>query len=816
MAGKFSWDEYFAHTNPGCNAGSSPNVADAIRRNAGPADAAEGAPPAEEAPQPRNGPSLGEDATRTPGKKPYMLHAGLAHSEVVPELPRAPRKPAFVIQVPASVAPEPVQETPAPTAETPRAPENAIQDIFAAEQEVETVEPVLSSEAVEAALSTWAELAGIDPRAEARESVEGDDDEQEEPELEVEAPEPLAASEDGPDEEPENEPELEPVTEELVETAEPAADVEEPKVYELEPIEGSAAQEIEVSEPVAEAEVVVENVAEQEVAIEAEADEQATIVAEVETEADAELAPVAEAEVVVENVAEQEVAIESEADEQATIVAEVEAEPNAEVAPEPELELAAAAQAESEPTAEAEIEQPTAELESNEVVSMQSLIEEAEALAPERVADAVAEAEERFSQVYELAQTASLDEALTQAAASLETTADPDRETIEQILKSALRAGASSVYFQPTVEDVEVRHRVDGDVQTVQSLQTINYQGVLAHLRTLAGMECDQQNDGQFSISLEDHMVAVKLTTHPTVFGPRVTLHVYEKAAGPRPLEDLGLDDHNLSLLRGMIHQPHGLVLVAGPAESGRTTTLYSALQELSHSGRNVLTCEYLVECAIDGVGHSEVGPAAGVDLATQLRSTLAQEPDVIMVGEIRDRATAELAIGAALEGCLVMSSMTAPDAGGAIARLIELGVDPFLLSACLVGVTGQRLVKALCRQCAAKAPGSDDQRLLSAVLGSSFAPIIYKAVGCPECLGSGFRGRIPVHEVLPISPRVASLIAGRASVSQMREAAVDCGYRPLQVDVVRHVIAGETTLAEATRLVSFEGPVAPEILKVA
>ncbi len=774
MAGKFSWDEYFAHTNPGCNAGSSPNVADAIRRNAGPADAAEGAPPAEEAPQPRNGPSLGEDATRTPGKKPYMLHAGLAHSEVVPELPRAPRKPAFVIQVPASVAPEPVQETPAPTAETPRAPENAIQDIFAAEQEVETVEPVLSSEAVEAALSTWAELAGIDPRAEARESVEGDDDEQEEPELEVEAPEPLAASEDGPDEEPENEPELEPVTEELVETAEPAADVEEPKVYELEPIEASAAQEIEVSEPVAEAEVVVENVA------------------------------------------EQEVAIESEADEQATIVAEVEAEPNAEVAPEPELELAAAAQAESEPTAKAEIEQPTAELESNEVVSMQSLIEEAEALAPERVADAVAEAEERFSQVYELAQTASLDEALTQAAASLETTADPDRETIEQILKSALRAGASSVYFQPTVEDVEVRHRVDGDVQTVQSLQTINYQGVLAHLRTLAGMECDQQNDGQFSISLEDHMVAVKLTTHPTVFGPRVTLHVYEKAAGPRPLEDLGLDDHNLSLLRGMIHQPHGLVLVAGPAESGRTTTLYSALQELSHSGRNVLTCEYLVECAIDGVGHSEVGPAAGVDLATQLRSTLAQEPDVIMVGEIRDRATAELAIGAALEGCLVMSSMTAPDAGGAIARLIELGVDPFLLSACLVGVTGQRLVKALCRQCAAKAPGSDDQRLLSAVLGSSFAPIIYKAVGCPECLGSGFRGRIPVHEVLPISPRVASLIAGRASVSQMREAAVDCGYRPLQVDVVRHVIAGETTLAEATRLVSFEGPVAPEILKVA
>ncbi len=774
MAGKFSWDEYFAHTNPGCNAGSSPNVADAIRRNAGPADAAEGAPPAEEAPQPRNGPSLGEDATRTPGKKPYMLHAGLAHSEVVPELPRAPRKPAFVIQVPASVAPEPVQETPAPTAETPRAPENAIQDIFAAEQEVETVEPVLSSEAVEAALSTWAELAGIDPRAEARESVEGDDDEQEEPELEVEAPEPLAASEDGPDEEPENEPELEPVTEELVETAEPAADVEEPKVYELEPIEASAAQEIEVSEPVAEAEVVVENVA------------------------------------------EQEVAIESEADEQATIVAEVEAEPNAELAPEPELELAAAAQAESEPTAEAEIEQPTAELESNEVVSMQSLIEEAEALAPERVADAVAEAEERFSQVYELAQTASLDEALTQAAASLETTADPDRETIEQILKSALRAGASSVYFQPTVEDVEVRHRVDGDVQTVQSLQTINYQGVLAHLRTLAGMECDQQNDGQFSISLEDHMVAVKLTTHPTVFGPRVTLHVYEKAAGPRPLEDLGLDDHNLSLLRGMIHQPHGLVLVAGPAESGRTTTLYSALQELSHSGRNVLTCEYLVECAIDGVGHSEVGPAAGVDLATQLRSTLAQEPDVIMVGEIRDRATAELAIGAALEGCLVMSSMTAPDAGGAIARLIELGVDPFLLSACLVGVTGQRLVKALCRQCAAKAPGSDDQRLLSAVLGSSFAPIIYKAVGCPECLGSGFRGRIPVHEVLPISPRVASLIAGRASVSQMREAAVDCGYRPLQVDVVRHVIAGETTLAEATRLVSFEGPVAPEILKVA
>jgi len=247
MAGKFSWDEYFAHTNPGCNAGSSPNVADAIRRNAGPADAAEGAPPAEEAPQPRNGPSFGEDATRTPGKKPYMLHAGLAHSEVVPELPRAPRKPAFVIQVPASAAPEPVQETAAPTAETVQAPESLTQDIFAAEQEVEVVEPVLSSEEVEAALSTWAELAGVDPRAEAPEPEE--DEDQEEPELEADAPEVEAASEEAPEEQPDEEPELEPVMEESSEPSceqedlvAPVADAQEQTVYELEPVEEAHAE----------------------------------------------------------------------------------------------------------------------------------------------------------------------------------------------------------------------------------------------------------------------------------------------------------------------------------------------------------------------------------------------------------------------------------------------------------------------------------------------------------------------------------------------------------------------------------------------
>jgi type II secretory ATPase GspE/PulE/Tfp pilus assembly ATPase PilB-like protein len=270
-------------------------------------------------------------------------------------------------------------------------------------------------------------------------------------------------------------------------------------------------------------------------------------------------------------------------------------------------------------------------------------------------------------------------------------------------------------------------------------------------------------------------------------------------------LEDLGMQPTKLAMFRSMIARPYGLLLVTGPTGSGKTTTLYAALRELRQSGKNIMTCEDPVEYELEGVSQSQVNEKIGLTFAAQLRAILRQDPDVVLVGEIRDSETAQTAIRAALTGHLVLSTLHCTDAPGAIPRLLDMEVNPYLLSTSLIGVTAQRLIRTLCVECSQPAESGPDLEMLASVVGQSAVSRVRRAVGCEVCFQSGYRGRAAVHEIFPVGQAVASAIANREPLPVLRNLGAAFGYEPLQVDAVRRVLAGETTLEEARRTIAFE-----------
>ena len=255
-------------------------------------------------------------------------------------------------------------------------------------------------------------------------------------------------------------------------------------------------------------------------------------------------------------------------------------------------------------------------------------------------------------------------------------------------------------------------------------------------------------------------------------------------------------------MFRELISKPYGLFLVAGPTGSGKTTTLYSAISELRKNGSNIMTCEDPIEYQIDGVSQAEVDEGSGHSLPSQLRAVLRQDPDVVMVGEIRDAETAQLAFNAAASGHMVFATMHCNDAVSVIPRLMEMGIEPSLLSSSLVGTMSQRLIRTLCPNCKQEsAPTEEEAHILESAFGLEHVDKVFHAVGCDKCLNTGYKGRVAVHEVLPVVDDVESLIASSAPIEKIRAEAAYYGYLPMQQDAIARVLAGDTTVEEARRV---------------
>jgi len=396
----------------------------------------------------------------------------------------------------------------------------------------------------------------------------------------------------------------------------------------------------------------------------------------------------------------------------------------------------------------------------------------------------------------------------TVAASEGETT--PVVRTVNRLIAQACQERASDIHLESQEEGVRVRYRVDGVLQDVTRLDKDMALAVISRLKVMAGLDISERRlpqDGSFRFSDNQGAFDLRVSTLPTVSGEKVVLRLLNSSRSQLSLDTLGLSAGDRSRLLRMLTQSYGMVLITGPTGSGKTTTLYSAVQHLHRPGINICTVEDPVEFRIPGLTQVNVNQKVGLTFAGALRAFMRQDPDVILVGEIRDYETADIAVRSALTGHLVLSSLHTNDAASTVTRLGEMGVEPFLVAASVVGVVAQRLVRKLCSVCRqpqvvpAHAP-----ELTALGLDTSAEQTFFTPVGCDKCHGEGYRGRLGVFEVMSLSEEMRAAVVRKAPTSEIRALARSAGSRPLLADAVDKARAGLTTISEAMRVAYQEG----------
>ena len=377
---------------------------------------------------------------------------------------------------------------------------------------------------------------------------------------------------------------------------------------------------------------------------------------------------------------------------------------------------------------------------------------------------------------------------------------------VNQMLVRALESRASDVHIEPFENQLKVRYRIDGILHEIEPPPRQLKAAVISRLKILAQLNIAERRlpqDGRIKIRLGGKDVDLRIATIPTLYGESVVIRLLERAQIFTELNALGFPADILQEFNEMIGKPHGMILVTGPTGSGKTTTLYGALQKINDPGKKIITIEDPVEYQLGGVNQIQVKPQIGLTFANGLRSIVRQDPDVIMVGEIRDAETAEIAVQAALTGHLVFSTLHTNDAAGAISRLLEMGVQDYLLSSSLLGVLAQRLVRRLCTACRKEVPFAGfDQNEPELTPQSGERPrTVWEAVGCDECSGTGYRGRVGILELLPVTSEICKVIVQRADAGMIRNLAVQQGMRLLREDGWDKVRQGITTVAEVLRV---------------
>lgn len=399
-----------------------------------------------------------------------------------------------------------------------------------------------------------------------------------------------------------------------------------------------------------------------------------------------------------------------------------------------------------------------------------------------------------------------LTQSLPRVADLLESEDDaPIVRLINALLSQAVREGASDIHIEPFETRSVVRYRIDGVLRDVIEPPQAAHGLVVSRVKIMARLDIAEKRmpqDGRITLRLAGRPVDVRVSTLPTAHGERVVMRLLDKQAGRLTLTAIGMSDDMLATLNELIHQPHGILLVTGPTGSGKTTTLYAGLSQLDTNRHNIMTVEDPIEYDLDGIGQTQVNPKIELSFARALRAILRQDPDIIMIGEIRDLETAQIAVQASLTGHLVMATLHTNDAAGAVTRLVDMGVEPFLVASSLIGVLAQRLVRKLCPQCKrAHVPDAAERRLLQLPPTATDGGRIYMPVGCPTCSNSGYQGRSGVFELLTVDDKIRSLIHDGASEERLREHARSRGMGSIREDGLRWVRAGETSLDEVLRV---------------
>jgi len=376
---------------------------------------------------------------------------------------------------------------------------------------------------------------------------------------------------------------------------------------------------------------------------------------------------------------------------------------------------------------------------------------------------------------------------------------------VNALLADAAQRGASDIHFEPEEAFLRIRYRIDGVLRQVRSLHKSYWAAMVVRLKVISGMniaESRAPQDGRISMSLVGRQIDFRVAAQPTSHGENVVLRILDRKKGIVAMDKLGLSEDNFHLLNIMLSRPEGIILVTGPTGSGKTTTLYSVLNHINTEGVNIMTMEDPVEYPMSMIRQSSVNESAKMGFGEGIRSMMRQDPDVILVGEIRDHITAEMAFRAAMTGHQVFSTLHTNSAVGAIPRLLDIGILPDVIAGNLIGVVAQRLIRKLCGACKQPKVASDLERTLLGVQDRPGDVTIYASVGCDVCDHQGYKGRNSVIEILKISADMDDLIARRASMREMLNLAKKGGFRPLADDACRRVLDGTTSLEEITRVV--------------
>ncbi len=374
---------------------------------------------------------------------------------------------------------------------------------------------------------------------------------------------------------------------------------------------------------------------------------------------------------------------------------------------------------------------------------------------------------------------------------------------INALLSEAIRLNASDIHIETFEKRLSVRFRVDGVLKEIVSPKRELSPLLVSRIKVMAKLDIAEKRvpqDGRISLRLAGREVDVRVSTLPSNFGERVVMRLLDKQAGRLNMTYLGLSDNDYSELKHLIHRPHGIILVTGPTGSGKTTTLYAALTDLNDNTRNILTAEDPIEFQLDGIGQTQVNNKVDMTFARSLRAMLRQDPDVVMVGEIRDLETAEIAVQASLTGHLVLSTLHTNTAIGAVTRLQDMGVEPFLLSSSLIGVVAQRLVRTLCPHCHTWTLADAYQKQIFTEIDEVGEIKLPKPVGCEKCNHSGFRGRTAIYEVVPVDDKLRQLIHSQTAEFEL-ESYARSKTPSIRADGLKKVLAGKTTLEEVLRV---------------
>ncbi|WP_370452614.1 GspE/PulE family protein [Lysinibacillus sp. SGAir0095] len=378
---------------------------------------------------------------------------------------------------------------------------------------------------------------------------------------------------------------------------------------------------------------------------------------------------------------------------------------------------------------------------------------------------------------------------------------------VNQIIANGVAQRASDIHFDPQETDFRVRYRVDGQLRTERSLPKHMQNMLSARVKIMGGLNITENRipqDGRIKTTVNFKPIDIRLSTLPTIFGEKIVMRILDLSNAATDVDKLGLNSKNEQLFRKMIARPNGIVLITGPTGSGKSTTLYAALSHLNKEGVNIITVEDPVEYQLEGVNQIQVKEEVGLTFAAGLRSILRQDPDIVMIGEIRDLETAEIATRASLTGHLVLSTLHTNSAVESISRLHDMGIEPFLVSSSLVGVVAQRLVRRVCRDCGKTVPANEREKEIFAEVGMT-VKTVNRGRGCPACNHTGYRGRIAIHEILPIDRTIKDFILQRTSVSLIRNYMKEAGYQTLVEDGLQKVLDGLTTTEEVLHVATVE-----------